>query len=571
MGKVDEGFAWNIPDVYYEDIWHFPPNEPTSRSIRPAFAALAPGNSTPTGVYTMFSFTSALRCALLATAAVCAAGCSQPVADTAFKQPAPPVPLTTASITLPPDAGAWSGWRGGDLQGVQPDANPPLKWSREQGVLWRTKLAGKGNSSPVVWGSRIFITSAIAVEGDKKEDALLAVQCYDRDGGQQRWQQIVGRATGRTHLKNGHASSTVVCDADRVIAYFRGHGLTAFDHRGDKLWHRPLVQKAPQWGAASSPLLAGDLVVQLCDGQEDSYLVGVNKHNGEIVWQTSRAGEGSWTSPILIRAATGDQGEIRQELIVNGSDAAGGSRGWITAYDPANGKRLWRARGVSDIACPTAIPVTEDGVAKHVISSSGANGPVFAVKTGGRGDVTRSHVAWRNPKGGPYVPTGLVYDGYLYTIGDNGKLACLDVTDGSLQWSRKLRDKFSASLVAASGRIYAVSESGDTFVFKASPRKFQLLAANHLHANCLATPAIAGDHLLLRTGSHLYCLGRSTAGITTVAHPGEASPSDLRENRAGPTMSLATPGGKGGKLPAPVTESAPETRREPPSALNATP
>jgi len=478
-------------------------------------------------------------------------------------QPAKPTPVTAVSIPEPA-GGVWGSWRGGDLHGWAPDSHPPLKWSNDQSVLWRTELHGTGNSSPVVWGGRIFITAEQETSSADKHPALL-VQCYDRSTGEQLWQRNAGQATGRTHLKNGYASATVACDGQHVIAYFAGLGLTAYSMEGEKLWDCPLQPGDLQWGGASSPVLAGNLVLQLCDGPKDSFLAGVNRHNGAIVWKTPRKSEGSWTSPIVVQAPlvtkTRTKGSVRiksapadstaevktksakqhkryrSEVIVNGSGAAPGSHGWVNAYDPLTGKQLWRVRGVSDIACPTAI--AGNGM---VVSTSGGNGPMIAIRTGGKGDVTRSHVDWRMSKGGAYVPTGVIVNQLLFTVDDNGLVSCRDLLDGTLHWSRKLRHKFTASLVAADDRIYATSESGTTFVFKASPRKFELLAANRLHAQCYATPAIAGNDLVIRTDTQLYMIRRPEAEIVAASNPVEASPSDTPVQGSS-TISIASPGG----------------------------
>lgn len=192
---------------------------------------------------------------------------------------------------------------------------------------------------------------------------------------------------------------------------------------------------------------------------------------------------------------------MRPELIVNGSGAgAGQGGGWVVAYDPQSGGELWRVRGTTDVVCPT--PLLAGGL---VISSSGRNGPVMAIRTGGNGDVTSSHVVWKHGRGGPYVPSGVSVGNRLYLIRDEGALDCYDVASGKRLWQERLRGSFTASLVAGDGKLYATSEQGRVYVI-AVGEQFKLLATNRLDERCLATPAIAGSELFVRTQSRLYCI-----------------------------------------------------------------
>jgi outer membrane protein assembly factor BamB len=273
--------------------------------------------------------------------------------------------------------------------------------------------------------------------------------------------------------------------------------LFCFDFAGRRVWHEPLHNNQHEWGAATSPVLFGGQVIQVCDQGEESFIAAFDTATGALRWRTPRTSGGGWSSPVVAQSPGG----IRHELIVNGSGAgAGQGGGWVVAYDPRSGEELWRARGTTDVVCPT--PVLTGGL---VISSSGRNGSVLAIRTGGSGDVTSSHVVWKHGRGGPYVPSGVAVGNQLYLIRDEGALDCYDVASGRRLWQERLRGSFTASLVAGDGKLYATSEQGRVYVI-ALGEQFKLLATNRLDERCLATPAIAGGELFVRTQSRLYCI-----------------------------------------------------------------
>lgn len=404
--------------------------------------------------------------------------------------------LVTRHHPREPQAGQWSGHRGAMLQGVSADDSLPVHFAPGVNTRWVVALPGTGNSSPTVIGDCVFLT--LLCQGDPPE---LAVLCWNRLSGQLQWEQRLGPPAGRTHSKNGHASATVATDGERVYATFGSRGVFCFSMDGQLLWNTPLETLDHPWGHASSPVLAGDLVIQLADGSHGSVLLALNCHTGEIVWATERESTGSWTTPALVPVTR--DGQRHWEIVVNGTGSTNGTAGYVIAYDPGTGEELWRVRGTTDIPCPTAI-VGES----LVVSTSGKNGPIIAIRPGGIGDVSDSHVAWRLPWGGPSVPTGVIKNGRLYLISDGGIMRCLDVAQGHTLWEKRLHRGYSASLVAGGDKIYAVSEGGDVHVLAASDR-YEPLGVNHLRERCLATPAIAYGDLLLRTEQHLYCFGNS--------------------------------------------------------------
>jgi len=394
----------------------------------------------------------------------------------------------------PRDPVGWPGWRGPNASGIAPGGCRAVHFNPAAGVRFRVEVPGRGSSSPVVWGDWVLLTSALP--GD--DPPPLAVLCYRRTDGQLLWTSKVGRASGRTHAKNGYASATVATDGERVYSFFGTTGLFCHDLTGKQLWRAELGNLDHRWGTAASPVLYGNLVIQLCDSENDSYLAAFDKLSGARVWRTSRPSSGCWTTPVVVQANAGS--DSRTELIVNGTSSKESDQRLVIAYGPNDGRELWRVRGTTELVTPTIL--VGDGL---VYSTSGRNGPILAIRPGGAGDVTATHVAWKLSRGGPYIPTGLRYGQRLYVLNDAGVFTCYDAITGSEVWRNSLRGNFTASLVAADDRIYAVDERGVVSVVAAADR-FQVLAVNDMEERVLATPAIAGGELFLRTESRLYCI-----------------------------------------------------------------
>jgi len=386
--------------------------------------------------------------------------------------------------------GRWPGWRGTNGSGVAPGGRPPIRFSQRHGYRWRIPVPGRGNSSPVIWDQHVLLTSALE-EADPPQLALL---CFDRRDGRLRWQATVELLKSRTHPKNGYASATVATDGVRIFAFFGASGLACFDFKGRVLWEADLGPVDHQWGTASSPVLFDQSVIQLCDAAEDSSLVAYHMASGRLLWRTPRPSHGCWTTPVLVELEEG-----RQELVVNGGAEGENGQRMVVAYDPSEGSQLWQVRGTSDLVIPTVL--VGNGL---VYSLSGRNGPILAIRPGGRGDVTQTHVVWSYRRGGPYIPSGVVYRNRLYVVTDAGHLTSYNAGDGAVIWRHRLRGPFTASLIAADGRIYAANERGTVYVVAAADQ-FKLLAENALDEPCLATPAMADGELFIRTEGHLYC------------------------------------------------------------------
>jgi outer membrane protein assembly factor BamB len=389
---------------------------------------------------------------------------------------------------LMPAEGAENQWprlRGADGQGNASKAELPLHWGPDDNIAWKVSISGRGNSSPVVWGNRIFITAASA---DGSRRTLL---CHARDDGRKLWEHDAPPAEARETLyhKNTFASSTPVTDGQRVIAFFGSAGLVCVDMQGRRQWHVDLGPFRTTHGPGASPVLCRDLVICVqYQNQDQTLFAAFDKQTGQKRWQHDQPGAMCWSTPVVLRVGDHD------ELVYNGSNH-------IAGYDPATGKEIWRVAGTSREAIPTV--VTGGGL---LFSASGRNGPTLAIRPGGRGDVTATHVVWRNLRGGPHVPSPLYHDRRLYIVNDTGIATCLDAATGKTVWQNRMRGRFSMSPVESGGRLLVTNEDGLSTILKAGDR-FEVLAENDLGEAVLATPALVGGRLYFRSAEHLWCVG----------------------------------------------------------------
>jgi len=343
----------------------------------------------------------------------------------------------------------------------------------------------------------VFLTTA---DEEARTQSLLA---FDRATGALLWQTVAH--TGplpRKNPKNGHASATPACDADRVyVAFVTTDGLrvTAVDHVGKVAWQAEAGPYTSEHGYGASPVLYRRLVIVLSDSLKDNYVAALDRDTGKVVWRTARRAtgrHGSYGTPVV--ATLGG----RPRLIVSGTGAT-------TAYDPDTGAEVWTCRGPAEVTGCT--PAFSDSL---VFASGGfPEKELLAIRPGGRGDVSSSHVAWRAARGVTYVPSPLYHVGLLYVVDDTGIATCFDAATGKPVWRERLEGAFTSSPVLAGGRVYVTSEAGRTFVLKAG-RDYEQISANDLGEPTLATPAVAGGQLFLRTAKALYCIGgpRATDG-----------------------------------------------------------
>jgi outer membrane protein assembly factor BamB len=403
------------------------------------------------------------------------------------------------SIIAPPDEGRkyWSRWRGPSGQGQVSGGQYPDRWSATDNVLWRVPVPGEGNSSPVVWGDRIFLTAAH--DGGRRRSIL----CFRRSDGELLWETSAPEARAEDfHRKNGAASSTPTTDGERVYAYLGNSGLLAVDLEGRRIWHTDLGRFNAYHGTASSPLLYGSRVIVAQDhqGKSGSFIAAFSTRDGSEIWRTTRTERVGWSSPIAIRA-----GE-RHEIVLSGQEA-------VRAYDPATGEELWYAEGNTYEAIPT--PVVGHGL---VYCSPGRAGPTLAIRPGGNGNVTETHVAWAARKGSPFVPSAVLDDGRFYIVNDMSSVVTgYDAASGEVLWQGRLgearREGFSASPVAVGGKVFFTSDSGETFVLDSGP-EFDLLHVNRLDEPVLASPALVDGIWYFRTRGNLLAIGKTGSPAT---------------------------------------------------------
>ena len=322
----------------------------------------------------------------------------------------------------------------------------------------------------------------------------MSVLAYNRADGNLVWETFAPQGgSDRPHPKNGYASATPATDGERLYVSFGSLGLLAFDLNGRLLWRRDLGSIGNYHGAAGSPLLYKGKVILYQDQYGGAFIAAFDSRTGAPLWRTPRRQSVGWGTPIAVRVGDHD------EVIVNGQSS-------VIAYHPETGAELWRCNGMSDEVIPT--PVVGYGL---VFCSSGRAGPTLAIKPGGKGDVTRTHLAWSTPRGSPFVPSPVLYGGQLYTVNDMASIVTsFDATTGKALWQGRLgvaqREGFSSSPVAVDGKIFFTSDDGDTFVVKAGPA-FELLHVNQLGERTLASPALVDGTWYIRTDQHLFAVG----------------------------------------------------------------
>jgi outer membrane protein assembly factor BamB len=386
----------------------------------------------------------------------------------------------------------WSRWRGPSGQGLVTGTTYPDKWSATENVLWKKPVPGNGNSSPIVWGDRIFVTTA------QSGGTKLSLLAYRRSDGTLLWEAaapaITGRSVESVHQKNGNASATPSTDGERVYVSFGNRGLIAFDFTGKVVWHRDLGATSNYWGTAGSPLLYKDRIILYQDQSRGSFIAAFDAKTGADLWRTPRTASVGWGTPAAIHA------NGRDEIIVNGQYA-------VVAYDPGNGKELWRASGTTMETVPT--PVVGHGL---VFNSSGRAGPTLAIRPGGSGDVTATHLAWSSPRGSPFIPSPILVGDHLYMVNDMQSIVTtFEAATGKTAWQGRLgvarAEGFSASPVAVDGKIFFTNDEGETFVLRAG-EKFELLHTNSIGERTLAPPALVDGKWYIRTEGHLFAIGK---------------------------------------------------------------
>jgi outer membrane protein assembly factor BamB len=424
-------------------------------------------------------------------------------------------------------AADWPQWRGPSGTGTTAETGLPVKWSATENVAWKAPIGGLGVSTPIVVGDRVFVTSQLGsgvrregnhprlVQGgnaaDQGERALggaraaalasdkttFLVEAFHRSDGRRLWQHRVeaqGQLAG-VHDKHNLASPSPVSDGQMVYAWFGTGQIVALDMNGKVVWQRHLGTEVSPfdviWGHSSSPTLYGDTIILLCDHEPASYLLALDKRTGKQVWKAERGkGRMSYSTPLVVETPTGP------ELIVNSSERVDG-------YDPRNGTLLWFTGGTNRFPIP--MPVFHNGVI--YMSRGYRSSPYMAIRPGGRGDITKSHVVWESATGAPYISSLVFHEGLIYMATDVGAVTVVEAESGQRVSQQRIEGVFSASPVAADGKVYFVSENGETIVMQAG-RTPSVLARNDLGERAIASPAISNGQIFIRTDDHVFAIGQ---------------------------------------------------------------
>ena len=387
----------------------------------------------------------------------------------------------------------WPGWRGPRGDGTCIEQDVPTNWD-PAGALWKTKLPGKGHASPIVWGDRVYTVTGMTAT---QERILL---CIDRTGGKILWQQtVVQGPLEKIHKENSYASSTPVTDGTRIFVTFRvGDDIIVAAHdfaSGKQLWRVRPGTHSGGWGFSNEPVLFKDKVIVDGDSKEDSFLIALDRKDGKTLWRINRANKGISYSAPLIRELAG-----RTQLIQCGDRCVAG-------FDPDTGEQLWKVDGPSQEFVAT--PVYSETAGLIFVSSSWPKQVLLAIRPNGTGNVTKTHIAWSDTKGAPYVPSMIVAGDFLLSINRGGTVFCYEAATGEVLWQEKL-GRHHASPVLVDGRVFLINDNGQVNVIKPG-RKFECVATYELGESCYASPAISDGQVFVRGFQHLFCIGRRQA------------------------------------------------------------
>ncbi|MGH7377723.1 MAG: PQQ-binding-like beta-propeller repeat protein, partial [Candidatus Methylomirabilales bacterium] len=390
----------------------------------------------------------------------------------------------------------WTRFRGPDGSGLSGATTIPAGWS-ESSCNWRVKLPGIGHSAPVLWGEKVFLTSA---EGEGAERLVLCLRAAD---GSTAWARRYASKTFKKHQRNSYATSTPATDAERVYAVFstpEAYHLRALDHTGGEVWSRDLGPYTSNHGDGASPVVFEDLVVLGNEQDGESFLIALDRKTGETRWKTSRAtANTAYATPAVYR-------EGDRPALLFSSQAHG-----VYSVDARTGEPIWEAKVFDKRAVSS--PIFAGGLAIGTCGSGGGGSYAVGVRPGGKGDVAGSRVAWKLTRAIPYVPSPIAKGDLLFLWGDMGIVTCAEISTGKVLWQNRVGGNYSGSPVCAGERIYCISDDGEAVVIAAS-REYKLLARNPLGEASRSTPAVAGGRMYLRTESHLISVGgRKPEGI----------------------------------------------------------
>ena len=386
-------------------------------------------------------------------------------------------------LCIPVLAEDWPEFRGPGGQGHSAETGLPLTWSETKNVRWKTAIPGKGWSSPAVQGDRIWLTTAT------EEGKSLRAICVDRTSGAitQNVELFRPKSLGPLSPKNTHASPTPILEGDKVYLHFGAHGTACITQNGEIVWKTRLDYDNGQHGPGGSPVLYDDLLIVSCDGLNTQYVAALDKTTGKIKWKKLREGYQAYTTPLVVRLPAGDQ------VISPGAFRT-------IAYEPRTGKEIWQVRygdGFSNVPRP----VFGNGLA--FICTGFQEPSLLAVRVDGRGELSKKQIVWTLKRGAPLTPSPLLVGDELYVITDNGIATCLDANTGRENWKARVGGNHSASPIFADGRIYFLSEEGESVVI-APGKEFKVLAKNEVDGETLASMAVSGGSIFIRSRTHLY-------------------------------------------------------------------
>lgn len=402
------------------------------------------------------------------------------------------------------NGGNWPSWRGdASGSGRSPEQSLPLEWSRDKNVIWRVDLPDRGNSTPAIWGNRVFVTQAV----DEKN--LRSLMCFDRANGNLLWQRgVTYKEEERTHGKNPYCSASPAVDGNRIFVSYGSAGVHCYDFEGEELWKRDFGPMDHVWGNSTSPVLYQNLCFHYHGPGKGAFLAALDQKTGKTVWKyeepdwkpvdrtdgfqgrDDQGVIGTWSTPIIIDA------DGRDELVMSFPME-------IVAFDPLTGEKLWTCEGLNPLVYGS--PVSAEGL---VVAMGGYHGNTVAVEAGGSGDITASNRLWHEVRHDGGIGTGVIKDGHLFYHNSGGVASCLDLKTGKVVWENRLpgTGKSWGSFVLAGDYIYSLSQAGDTAVIKASP-EFEEVGVNPLKEETNSSIAVSNGQIFIRTWKALWCIG----------------------------------------------------------------
>ncbi len=384
----------------------------------------------------------------------------------------------------------WPGWRGPRGDGTSLEPRPPIHWSKTENIAWQVPIPGTGHSSPVICGERIFLTTCLEPDGRR------LLLCLDRRDGHTLWERVVlTTKLERKHKLNSYASSTPATDGKYVFIPFLDETymrVYCYDFAGNLVWQATPGEFHSVHGFCSSPVLYMDTVIVNGDQDSLAFIVALDKATGKERWRADRPNRTrSYVPPILI------EHHGRKQLVLSGSKC-------VTAYDPDTGKLLWIIDGPTEQFVASLVYL--DGLL--FLTGGFPELHVLAIRPDGEGNVTKTHIVWRDTKGAGYVPSPIALEKHFFLVNDGGIATCFEAQTGHRCWTHRLGQHHTASPVAGAGLLYFVDDSGTTYVLKAGPN-FELVSQNSLGEECYGSPGISQDQLFIRTTRNLYCIGQT--------------------------------------------------------------